>query len=303
MMTDGTTGAPVAFHDYLAFGEEIQAGIGGRSALYDLADPKQKFTGKERDAETGLDNFEVRYFGSPQGRFTSADEPLTYADPGDPQTWNLYSYASSSPLTFADDGHMIRCANGVDQTTKACKPNPADMIEMYFALHKAAVKPLQDAALGALQSVYQYLSLPRDMGCMAARIGVGLTAGFMVGAGSGGLAGGGTALVTTPVSVVGGGVAGYASGMNSCIQGSGWGGGGTAARPKGVPDNWREVATKNGGTKWVNPNNPHDYVRVRTDGTITQVRNGKSFDVNGNLVDFNSSAAHGIAAGQFVFRP
>jgi RHS repeat-associated protein len=29
------------------------------------------FTGKERDAETGLDYFGARYFGSPQGRFTS----------------------------------------------------------------------------------------------------------------------------------------------------------------------------------------------------------------------------------------
>jgi RHS repeat-associated protein len=32
-----------------------------------------QFTGKERDAETGLDYFGARYFSSAQGRFTSPD--------------------------------------------------------------------------------------------------------------------------------------------------------------------------------------------------------------------------------------
>lgn len=33
-----------------------------------------EFTGKERDAETGLDYFLARYYSSAQGRFTSPDE-------------------------------------------------------------------------------------------------------------------------------------------------------------------------------------------------------------------------------------
>jgi RHS repeat-associated protein len=32
-----------------------------------------RFTGKERDEETGLDHFGARYFSGAQGRFTSAD--------------------------------------------------------------------------------------------------------------------------------------------------------------------------------------------------------------------------------------
>jgi len=32
-----------------------------------------KFTGKERDSESGLDNFGARYFAPTQGRFTSPD--------------------------------------------------------------------------------------------------------------------------------------------------------------------------------------------------------------------------------------
>ncbi len=35
-----------------------------------------QFTGKERDAETGLDYFGARFMASAQGRFTSPDIPL-----------------------------------------------------------------------------------------------------------------------------------------------------------------------------------------------------------------------------------
>jgi len=58
------------------------------------------FTGKERDAESGLDNFVARYYGSSLGRFMTPDldnvlddppAPLPYGDRHDPQTLNLYS--------------------------------------------------------------------------------------------------------------------------------------------------------------------------------------------------------------------
>jgi RHS repeat-associated protein len=60
------------------------------------------FPGKERDAETGLDFFEARYYSSPQGRFMSPDEPLFDQSPEDPQSWNLYGYVRNNPLRFAD---------------------------------------------------------------------------------------------------------------------------------------------------------------------------------------------------------
>ena len=71
----------------------------------------QKFTGKERDAESGLDYFGARYFGSGLGRFTSADwsakaEPVPYADLSNPQSLNLYAYVGNNPLSSEDeDGH------------------------------------------------------------------------------------------------------------------------------------------------------------------------------------------------------
>jgi hypothetical protein len=74
-------------------------------------------------------------------------------------------------------------------------------------------------------------------------------------------------------------------------------------RPSDVPKNWLEQAgKKDGHTKYVNPSNPHDYVRVKRDGTITQVRNGKAYDVNGNQVDLKSPEAHGITSETFNFR-
>jgi RHS repeat-associated protein len=64
----------VARHDYLPFGEEITAGYIGRSGEFGLNDTaEQKFTGQERDQESGLDYFNARYYGAALGRFLSPD--------------------------------------------------------------------------------------------------------------------------------------------------------------------------------------------------------------------------------------
>jgi len=69
------------------------------------------FTGKERDAESGNDYFDARYYSSAMGRFMSPDwaakeEPVPYATFDDPQSLNLYSYVRNNPLTRIDaDGH------------------------------------------------------------------------------------------------------------------------------------------------------------------------------------------------------
>src|SRR5215217_6267989 len=98
--------ANVKRHDYLPFGEELFAGVGGRSAAqgYSLGDGvRQQFTSKERDIETGLDYFINRYYSSIQGRFTSADPiAMTSQRPPDPQRLNLYSYVRNNPLIYTD---------------------------------------------------------------------------------------------------------------------------------------------------------------------------------------------------------
>ena len=100
-------GSVFSRHDYLPFGEEIPAGVNGRSsALYGVNDGvRQKFTSKERDTETGLDYFGARYLSSGQGRFTSPD---SYAGSlFNPQSLNLYLYVGNNPLRFIDPtGHI-----------------------------------------------------------------------------------------------------------------------------------------------------------------------------------------------------
>ena len=70
-----------------------------------------KFTGKERDSESGLDEFGARYYASSLGRFMIPDwaaKPtnVPYANFGNPQSLNLYSYVENNPTTTGDpDGH------------------------------------------------------------------------------------------------------------------------------------------------------------------------------------------------------
>ena len=72
-----------------------------------------RFTGKERDAETGLDYFGARYMSSAQGRFTSPDTPFNDQHPEDPQSWNLYSYTRNNPLAHVDvNGEFVATVTG-----------------------------------------------------------------------------------------------------------------------------------------------------------------------------------------------
>jgi len=67
---------------------------------------RQKFTGYENDAETGLNFAQARYQSPAQGRFTSADPLMASANPRRPQTWNRYSYVLNNPLRHVDPSGM-----------------------------------------------------------------------------------------------------------------------------------------------------------------------------------------------------
>ena len=61
------------------------------------------FTGQLYDAETYLDYFGARHYTPVWGRFMSPDPSgLLYANPFNPQSLNLYSYAQNNPLTNID---------------------------------------------------------------------------------------------------------------------------------------------------------------------------------------------------------
>jgi RHS repeat-associated protein len=64
--------------------------------------PAHKFTGKERDSESGLDNFGARYYGSNLGRFMRPDPSNLGAIDDYPQSWNGYAYVGNNPLNALD---------------------------------------------------------------------------------------------------------------------------------------------------------------------------------------------------------
>jgi RHS repeat-associated protein len=90
--------------------------FGGERVVTDLLpDQNYKFTGKERDTESGLDYFGARYYSSTSGRFLTPDwaaspTAVPYAELSDPQTLNLYASARNDPINKVDaDGHCPWC--------------------------------------------------------------------------------------------------------------------------------------------------------------------------------------------------
>src|SRR5437763_3117927 len=103
LLTSGG-GWPVWQGTFLPFGEEYNPQISSNN---------YKFTGKERDTESGLDYFGARYYGSALGRFITPDwlstpVPVPYADLHDPQSFNQYGYVRNMPTVKVDvDGHQL----------------------------------------------------------------------------------------------------------------------------------------------------------------------------------------------------
>ncbi len=82
--------------------------FGSEHAYTNSCQQNYKFTGKERDPESGLDNFEARYYGSSIGRFTSPDDPFVGWQLNDPQSLNLYAYVQDNPINDVDPtGHCL----------------------------------------------------------------------------------------------------------------------------------------------------------------------------------------------------
>jgi len=121
--------------DYLPFGEEIATPVGGRAAPYTAglypSNPDieaQKFTGKERDAEAGLDHSWFRYSSAAQGRWSSAD-PFG-GQISDPQMLNRYAYVRNNPLGFVDPlGLRLVCETQGRSDQPVCYDNGQPYIE------------------------------------------------------------------------------------------------------------------------------------------------------------------------------
>ncbi len=157
------SGNVVSRHDFLPFGEEIAANTAGRNSQWGPGNDSitQKFTGKERDSESGLDYFGARYYASNMGRFMSPDwsakaEPVPYSKLDNPQSLNLYSYVLNNPLSNVDtDGHACESLyfnTGSGFCTRATEYGQIDVRSgiqsqtRFFAAANAVSQALADVA-------------------------------------------------------------------------------------------------------------------------------------------------------------
>ena len=104
-MTVDASGNPAGWDDYYPYGMQMT----GRSYT-SSADQRYKFTGKERDASTGLDYFGARYYDSFRGQSLEVD-PLYSKYPGT----SPYDYVLSNPVRLVDpDGSVTYMIDGVE---------------------------------------------------------------------------------------------------------------------------------------------------------------------------------------------
>jgi RHS repeat-associated protein len=83
------------------------------------------FTGKQRDYESGLDDFGARYFGGGNnlGRFMTPDPLLNSGRPWLPQSWNRYVYSLNNPLRFLDPNGLWEWDSKCKSGDNACQQN------------------------------------------------------------------------------------------------------------------------------------------------------------------------------------
>src|SRR5712692_5620755 len=106
--------------DFTPYGQEISY----TARLQTTAcPPSYKFTGYERDTETGLDYAFARYYSSRLGRFLSTD-PLG-GSIGDLQSHNAYTYTLNNPTNLVDPSGL---RPGCDRGDAACTGEAADAV-------------------------------------------------------------------------------------------------------------------------------------------------------------------------------
>jgi RHS repeat-associated protein len=236
-LVTSVTGAVLDSLDYTAYGVQTQ---GDTSTTH-------KFTGKERDSESGLDYFGARHYASSIGRFMTPDppdddenppSPVPFADFRDPQTLNLYEYVRNNPLNRVDlDGHKMTCTtdfNGNMHCVLIQDPQGPDYIGLGTLLNLLFVQPVE--------ALYRSVNPPNCPRCLSVDWALGNVRPIL-----------------------------------ATIRPDG--------RPAIVPKNWVEKSTRKGNGKiYIDPQNEHNRVRVMDDGYMKVQKNGQFLDVNGNVI-------------------
>ncbi len=123
-----SSGGVVEDSDFFPFGNE--------RVLVDTLNNNYKFTGQERDPESGFDYFLARHYWSTAARFLQPD-PMSVLDKllANPQDLNLYSYTINNPLRYQD-------------------PNGADWTDVVAGVAEGAANFAVNTAVGVAYTAY-----------------------------------------------------------------------------------------------------------------------------------------------------
>ena len=245
--------------------------------------------------DSALTKLGARCYDPEVGAFLSVDPVV--GEPAEPARRTPYTYGLSSPARFVDvDGRSAvgdawnAAKNAVDKPANWVQDRSAEITNDPNAswLAKASVVPI-----GLLSS----LGTSENIGDAIMAI----------------------APIPGPGKLKGLGRAGkYVD--DALRGGSGKGKGftpkpGTRVRPPGVPKNWRiKNADGEGGTRYIDPTNPHNEVRVMPGKPSSPYPNsrkpyvrwkkdGQYLDASGNVADRKDPASSHIPLDQFKFRP
>jgi RHS repeat-associated protein len=139
----------------------------GQTTAGSCGDPSPNhFTGKERDAESGLDHFGARYNASSLGRFMSPDPLLNSGQPWDPQSWNRYSYARNNPLAIVDPTGLYdllnTCAQDDEKCNKQFRRHADDLKKGLLRLQKKVDKMKEGVEKTRLENALKAMGTERD---------------------------------------------------------------------------------------------------------------------------------------------
>jgi RHS repeat-associated protein len=88
---------------YYPYGEEKAVGTA-------IPDGREKFGTYVRDSAT-QDYADQRYYGVGTGRFNVPDPYQASAGPGEPGSWNRYTYVQADPVNFHDSSGLLQAAS------------------------------------------------------------------------------------------------------------------------------------------------------------------------------------------------
>ena len=143
--------------------------FGGERAYVDHGDNNYKFTGKDRDSESNLDDFGARYYSSQIGRFMSVDPGNAGADPSLPQSWNMYTYALGNPLGIVDPDGMDPCvtaqgaaspAEGSEITAGDCQQKARQTCPVSACVTASAPRSFFSRIFGKMGDVLDAAAVP-----------------------------------------------------------------------------------------------------------------------------------------------